>query len=109
MDTGDEHLHTSAVKSVAHNSNFFRTVLSFDSPTLTGPTILSRDEASTLGTEASAIDESEFQLIRYCTLEKLSMYIGLTWHPSRIGNQGSKLNDLRDFEARQRYGSIKFG
>jgi len=109
MDTSHEHLQTSAVGSVARNSNFFRTVLSFDPPTETGPTISSKNEASTLDTEASAIDESEFELIEYCTLEKLSMYIGLTWHRSLIGTQGSILEELRKFETRQRYGRIRFG
>ncbi|KAG7531728.1 hypothetical protein FFLO_04170 [Filobasidium floriforme] len=90
-------------------SNFFRTVLSFDSPTPTGPTISSKNETSTLGAKPLAIDESEFQLISYCTLEKLSLYIGLTWHRSLIGNQESILEDLREPGSRQRYCDIKFG
>jgi hypothetical protein len=106
INTGNELLHTSAVESVAHNSDFFRTVLSFDPTTVTGPTISS---SSASGTEASAIDESEFELIEYCTLEKLSMYIGLTWHRSLIGNQRSILEQLQKSETRQRYGDIKFG
>lgn len=105
----NKHLHTTAGEPVASTSDFFRTVLSFDSPTRTGPATSGEAETSTLDAEASAIDESKFELIRYCTLEDLNMYTGITWHRSLIGTQGSILEELRKIETRQRYGRIRFG